>query len=148
MEAEADNLRAKAEEGKAELDKLADLQNLRAEVAFNSALAGEGRGGAGLGVRGRGAAGLTSAEPAGRGGLPALHSQMGPATIARPLHLPAARKAGRQAGIDPLPACLSWPGLLLQLLLSLLPIACLLACFPSPACLQTSTARLTSLRSS
>jgi hypothetical protein len=47
VEAEADNLRAKAEEGKAELDKLADLQNLRAEVAFNSALAGEGWGGAG-----------------------------------------------------------------------------------------------------
>jgi hypothetical protein len=40
VEEEAEGLRAKAEEGKAELDKLADLQKLRADVAFNSALAG------------------------------------------------------------------------------------------------------------
>ena len=40
MESESEALRAKAEEGKAELDALADLQNLKAEVAFNSALAG------------------------------------------------------------------------------------------------------------
>ena len=42
VEEEAEGLRAKAEDAKAELDKLADLQNLRAEVAFNSALAGGG----------------------------------------------------------------------------------------------------------
>jgi len=41
VEAEAEGLKAKAEEAKEELDKLADLQNLKAEVAFNSALAGE-----------------------------------------------------------------------------------------------------------
>lgn len=40
MAAEAEGLKAKAEEAKEELDKLADLQNLKAEVAFNSALAG------------------------------------------------------------------------------------------------------------
>ncbi|PRW51121.1 hypothetical protein C2E21_5514 [Chlorella sorokiniana] len=39
VEEEAEGLKAKAEEAKEELDKLADLQNLRAEVAFNSALA-------------------------------------------------------------------------------------------------------------
>lgn len=41
VEEEAEGLKAKAEEAKEELDKLADLQNLRAEVAFNSALAGK-----------------------------------------------------------------------------------------------------------
>ena len=40
VEAEAEGLKAKAEEAKEELDRLADLQNLKAEVAFNSALAG------------------------------------------------------------------------------------------------------------
>jgi hypothetical protein len=40
VEQEAEGLRSKAEEAKEELDRLADLQNLRAEVAFNSALAG------------------------------------------------------------------------------------------------------------
>lgn len=40
VQGEAEGLRAKAEEAKEELDKLADLQNLKAEVAFNSALAG------------------------------------------------------------------------------------------------------------
>lgn len=39
VQGEAEGLRAKAEEAKEELDKLADLQNLKAEVAFNSALA-------------------------------------------------------------------------------------------------------------
>lgn len=39
VEEEAEGLRSKAEAAKEELDKLADLQTLRAEVAFNSALA-------------------------------------------------------------------------------------------------------------
>ena len=42
---EAEGLKAKAEEAKEELEKLADLQNLKAEVAFNSALAGGWVGG-------------------------------------------------------------------------------------------------------
>lgn len=45
MEEEAEGLRSKAEAAKEELDKLADLQTLRAEVAFNSALAGGWLGG-------------------------------------------------------------------------------------------------------
>lgn len=39
VQSEAEGLKAKAEEAKEELDRLADLQNLKAEVAFNSALA-------------------------------------------------------------------------------------------------------------
>lgn len=55
MAAEAEGLKAKAEEAKEELDKLADLQNLKAEVAFNSALAGapaHTRAGGAVGVGG------------------------------------------------------------------------------------------------
>lgn len=43
VQSEAEGLKAKAEEAKEELDRLADLQNLKAEVAFNSAMAGERR---------------------------------------------------------------------------------------------------------
>lgn len=46
MESESEGLKAKAEEAKGELDALADLQALKAEVAFNSALAGRQAGGA------------------------------------------------------------------------------------------------------